>query len=450
MKQKRDLWSSRYGFVVAAAGSAVGLANVWAFPYRAGQHGGAAFVLLYLASVAFICLPFMFAEITLGRYRQRNVIGAIRAIHPPKAWHGLGWLCLVAGVAILSFYSVVAGWALGFIFKTLFRSEAPFSQFVAQAPLVVALFGLFLLLTVLVVYGGVRKGIERWSRWLMPLLVALMVLLTVRGLLLPGALEGLRFYLQPDFSEIDGRAILAAMGQAFFSLSLGIGGILTYGSYLSKEEDIVAASTYVAAFDTLIALLAGLMIFPALFAFGLQPNEGPALVFVVLPQVFEQMPLGHVLGGAFFLLLAIAALTSSISMLEISVAYFVDERGWSRKRAVWALGALALFLGLPSALSTGAVPALTHLSFFGDRSYLELMVFLWFDIFPPLGAILFSLLIGWVWGVDRAAEELSRGSRWLQRPFPGTRWSQVKVWGWFLRYVCPAAVTLVWLNALRH
>jgi len=376
--QTREQWASKFGFVLAAAGSAVGLANIWAFPFRAGQHGGGAFVLIYLACIFLVCLPFMFAELTLGRFGQQNVVGAIRKLQAGRGWMVLGGMCILASIWIVSFYSVVAGWSLGFIIKTFMGDTTPFPRFAAQPLLVLALFVGFLSLNVLVLVKGVRRGIERWSTILMPTLLLILLSLLLYGLTLPGAAEGLAFFLKPDFSKIDGSAIMSAVGQAFFSLSLGIGGILTYGSYLSKKENIITAGMQVAILDTVIAFLAGLVIFPALFSFGKQPNEGPALVFIVLPEIFQQLPFGNLLGGGFFLLLTIAALTSTISMLEISIAYFVDEKRFTRRRTVLLMAGIAILLGVPSALSQGAVPALSHLSFFGGQSFLELMIFVVF------------------------------------------------------------------------
>lgn len=447
MPDVRGNWSSRIGFVMAASGSAVGLANVWAFPFRTGQNGGAAFVIIYLLCTFTICMPFMFGEITLGRFSQKNAVGAIRAVSNSRAWMGLGVLCLGAGFFILSFYSVVAGWTVGYVFKMLIGDQTPFPNFASSTVLVVPLLAIFLVLTVAVVYRGVQHGLERWTKLLMPVLLVLILVLVVHGLTLPGAARGIEFFLKPDFSKITGKTVVIAMGQAFFSLSLGIGGLLTYGSYLSKNENIVNAAVQVVALDTVIALLAGLMIFPALFSFGQQPAEGPALVFVILPEIFAQMPIGNVLGAVFFLMLTIAGLTSTISMLEIPVAYFVDERGWQRKKIAWLLGAFVFVAGLPSALSQGAVPGLSSLSFFGGKSFLEMMIFLWFDIFPPLGALLFSILIGWVWGADKAADEMSLGNPKFKQPFIGSL-SQASIWGFFIRYVCPAAILVIWANAV--
>ncbi len=445
---ERGQWSSRLGFVLSAAGSAVGLANVWAFPYRAGQNGGAAFVVIYLACIFLICFPFLLAEINLGRFTQKNAMGAIRAIRPRGSWLGLGVLCISAGFCILSFYSVVAGWSLGYIFKMLAANETSFPEFAASPIQTLPLLLAFIMLTAFVVYRGIQHGIERWSKLLMPTLVVLMVALILHGLTLPGAAAGLDFFLRPDFSKVTGRTIVTAMGQAFFSLSLGIGGVLTYGSYLSKDENIVSAGTWVVLLDSLIALLAGLMIFPALFSFGQQPTEGPALVFIVLPAIFAALPAGNILGAAFFVMLTIAALTSTISLMELLVAYFVDERGWARGKITWLLGGAIFVFGIPSALSHGAVPALSQMAWFGGKSFLEFMIFVWFDIVPPLGALLFCIFIGWVWGIGKAADELAQGSPGFRKSFLGLPIRADRLWGFFIRFVCPLAIVAIWINAV--
>lgn len=441
----RGQWTSRLGFILAAAGSAVGLGNIWRFPYLTGQGGGAAFVVLYLVCVLFICLPFLYAELVLGRHSERNPVGAIRAIRPHTPWMLVGLLCVLSGFFILSYYSVIAGWAFGYIFKTVIAPNAPFGSFIANPWLVVPLFGLFLLLTIAVVYGGVEHGIERWSKVLMPMLVVLMLLVIVRSVTLPGSGEGLAFYLKPDFSKITGRVVLMAMGQAFFSLSLGMGAMITYGSYLSKKENLITSGGYVALFDTGIALMAGLMIFPALFAAGAAPDTGPTLVFVVLPKIFQTLPLGSVVGVLFFILLTIAALTSTVSLLEVVVAYFMDEKRWSRKKAVWTIGAITFVLGLPSALSQGAVPALSDLTlifgpngFFGQRDFLSMMDFIWGNVALTVGALLLSIFVGWVWGIDAAEKEIIQGSN--------VRRNVVRIWAVFIRYICPVIIFIVLLN----
>jgi len=445
---ERGQWGSRVGFILAAAGSAVGLGNFWRFPYVTGQSGGAAFVVIYLACVALVCLPYLFAELVLGRHTQKNPLGAIRTIRPGSPWVLVGGLCVLTGVFILSYYAVIAGWTFGYIFKNLLFAHLDFGHFIASPWIVVPLFALFLGLTMLVVFGGVEEGIERWSKVLMPLLILLMLVLIVRSVTLEGAEKGLAFYLKPDFSKVTGEVVVAALGQAFFSLSLGMGAMITYGSYLSKREDVVVAGSYVALFDTLIALMAGFMIFPAVFATGHDPASGPALVFIVLPEIFQALPLGNLIGALFFLLLSIAALTSTVSLLEVVVAYFVDERRWSRKRSVWVVGALTFLIGLPSALSQGTVAGLSNMDWLfgadgllGQHDFLSIMDAIWGNLALALGALLISIFVGWVWGADRAAEELRQGSR----VGPGL----VRVWQFFIRYVCPVVIFIILLNVFR-
>ncbi|MFO7314168.1 sodium-dependent transporter [Rhodothermus marinus] len=445
---ERGQWGSRVGFILAAAGSAVGLGNFWRFPYVTGQSGGAAFVVIYLACVALVCLPYLFAELVLGRHTQKNPLGAIRTIRPGSPWVLVGGLCVLTGVFILSYYAVIAGWTFGYIFKNLLFAHLDFGHFIASPWIVVPLFALFLGLTMLVVFGGVEEGIERWSKVLMPLLILLMLVLIVRSVTLEGAEKGLAFYLKPDFSKVTGEVVVAALGQAFFSLSLGMGAMITYGSYLSKREDVVVAGSYVALFDTLIALMAGFMIFPAVFATGHDPASGPALVFIVLPEIFQALPLGNLIGALFFLLLSIAALTSTVSLLEVVVAYFVDERRWSRKKSVWTVGALTFLIGLPSALSQGTVAGLSNMDWLfgqdgllGQHDFLSIMDAIWGNLSLALGALLISIFVGWVWGADRAAEELQRGSRVT----PGL----VRTWRFFIRYVCPVVIFIILLNVFR-
>lgn len=444
-KIDRGQWTSKLGFILAAAGSAVGLGNIWRFPYLTGQNGGAAFVLIYIACVVLVCLPYLITEIALGRFTQKNPIGAIDRIRPRSLWILVGVLCVLTGVAILSYYSVIAGWAFGYIFKTVISPDLPFSQFVSDPVIVLPLFLIFMLMTVLVVVGGVEKGIERWSKVLMPMLVVIMLLIIVRAVTLPGAGDGLLFYLKPDFSKVNGSVFLAAMGQAFFSLSLGMGAMITYGSYLSKKESIPSAALYVGAFDTLVALLAGFMIFPALFAVGESPNAGPALVFIVLPKIFQSLPLGNLVGILFFILLTIAALTSTVSLLEVVVSYFVDERHWSRKRAVWLVGAIAFVIGIPSALSQGASPFFSDLTpilgvdgLFGQKDFLSLMDFFWGNLSLATGALLICVFTGWVWGIEKSISEIALGTSGMP--------VLLRVWSLAMKYFCPIVIIIVLLN----
>lgn len=438
MDQNRGQWKSTLGFVLAGAGSAIGLGNIWRFPYVAGTQGGAAFIIVYLACVLLICLPYLFAELALGRATNRNPVGAIAAVGGGRPWRWVGGLGVVTGVGILSYYSVIAGWAVGYIFKSFVAPHLSHEAFASSAALSVPLLALFLLLTVLVVLGGVEHGIERWSRILMPMLLVLMVLVIVRGLTLPGAMAGVDFLLHPDFSKVTGTVILAALGQAFFSLSLGMGTMITYGSYLPKDANLRLAGASVALFDTGIAILAGFMIFPALFALGKDPAFGPTLIFHVLPDLFHQMPLGGLISVVFFVLLAIAALTSTVSLLEVPVSYLVDERGWSRKKAVWSIGLVTFVVGLPSALSQGASEWLSSVSLHGNTSFLFVMDFIWGNLSLAIGAMLLSVFVGWVWGTARAATEVQTGS--------GMGPGGARLWGVFLRWICPISILLVLLN----
>jgi NSS family neurotransmitter:Na+ symporter len=441
----REQWGSRLGFILAAAGSAIGLGNIWRFPYVTAENGGGAFVVVYLACIALICVPYLFAELALGRNSQKNPVGAIAAIKKGTPWVLVGGLCVLTGVFILSYYGVVAGWALGYIFKGFVApgvdSSAYFASFVADPTRVLPLAGTFMLVTILVVYGGIEDGIERWAKVLMPLLLVLMLVVIFRAVTLPGAGAGLEFYLNPDFSKIDGGVILAALGQAFFSLSLGMGAMITYGSYLPKRENLLVSGGYVALFDTTIALLAGLMIFPALFAMNQDPGSGgPALIFQVLPEVFATMPLGNFISAVFFILLSIAALTSMVSLLEVVVSYFVDETSWSRAKSVWAVGTFTFVAGLPSALAQGGSTFLTErVSLFGVTGFFSIMDYIWGNVSLALGALLISIFVGWVWGTGRAVEELQQGSDDL---FTG---ALAQTWVVFLKYVCPIVIAIIFV-----
>lgn len=407
----RGQWSSKLTFVLAAAGSAIGLGNIWRFPYVTAENGGGAFVLIYLAVVILLGFPVMLLELSLGRFSQKNPVGAIRAVRRRTPWVIVGFLGVFTGVAILSYYTVVAGWTVGYLVKSIgfHLRTADFGTFIADAPVQLGYFAFFLIATVGVVAGGVRDGIERMTRILMPVLLVLMLLLIARSLTLDGAMAGLRFYLIPDFSKITSHTLIYAIGQGFFSLSLGMGAMITYGSYLSKRENLVSSAAWVCSFDTLIAFLAGLIIFPALG--GAPAKGGPTLVFVVLIDIFNNMPLGHWAAILFFFLLAIAALTSTVSLLEVATAYLVDERNMSRRKAVWLVGGATALLGIPSALSQGAVGFLSRLIPKGDghMGFLDIMDFLFGNISLTLGALLLCLFGVYVWKMRHAVAEVVQG-----------------------------------------
>jgi len=442
MDVNRGQWSSKMGFIFAAAGSAIGLGNIWRFPYVVGENGGAAFVLLYILFVILIGLPYMFAELALGRMSQKNPVGAIESIKPNSAWKLVGLLGVLTGIGILSFYGVIAGWTFGYIFKMIAGSIGEFGDFVSDPVLVLFLFAVFMVITTMIVYGGVERGIERWAKILMPVLFVLLIGLIIYSNTLEGSGKGLAFYLQPDFSKITGRTMLAALGQAFFSMSLGMGLMITYGSYVSKKDNLISSAFFIGLFDTLIAIMAGLIIFPALFAMGESPSAGPSLVFVVFPKLFMQMPGGLVVGMFFFILLSVAALTSTVSLLEVPVAYMVDEKKVGRKKIVWIVALFTYIVGVPSALSQGASEFFSDFSLFPDRlsspDFLGHMSFLWGDFSLAFGAFLLSIFVGWIWGGTKAAEEIEVGSPY----FAKTK----KIWIFMIKYFIPIVIFMILLN----
>ena len=441
----RDTWGSKAAFVLAAAGSAIGLGNIWGFPTVAGQNGGAAFLLIYLVAVALIGAPVMLAELIVGRKTQRNPVGAFKELAPGSFWVVVGGLGVLTGIIILSFYSVIAGWTLSYIFKTLagtfqagVDTEAIYNELAGSAVPAISWHLLFIIITIYVVLGGVRDGIERWTKVLMPILFALLVLLAIRAVTLSGADAGLSFYLKPDFSKVTGAVVLSAIGQAFFSLSLGMGAMITYGSYVSKRDDLVSSAAWVTFADTTIAILAGLIIFPTLFHAGLEPGAGgPGMVFVVLTSLLSSIPPapygGVIFGTDFFMLLGIAALTSSVSLLEVVTSWAVDERGMSRRTAAITLGLIAFLIGIPSALANGAVSWLTELPGVG-MDFLSFLFMLFGQYSLVIGALLISLFVGWVWGVKAAGEEV----RVNDGEFPLGR-----TWAFLIRFVAPSAIVAI-------
>ncbi len=442
LSSDRGLWSSRFGFILAGAGSAIGLGNIWRFPYITGQNGGAAFVLIYLLCVFLIGYPVMIAELTLGRSAQRNPVGVFKVIKQNSSWKYVGGLSVLTGFMIFSWYCVVAGWIVGYLYKTAIGTfnnpvdtGAIFDEFVADPVAVIFLTLLFVILTGFVVFKGVSSGIERWSRVLMPMLLVLLVLLAIRSITLEGAFEGLVFYLKPDFSKVNINVILAAMGQALFSLSLGMGIMVTYGSYLSKKDNISTSAAWVCFFDTSIAMLSGFVILPAVAAMGQEYSEGPGLVFQVLPGIFGDMPGGQLFGIGLFLLIIIAAITSTISLLEVNVAYLVDEKKMSRKKSVTLVCTLAFFISIPAALASGANAFLSRLPII-DWDYFTFISTLFGDITIAIGSLLIALFVGWSWKTSHAKKEIE--SENIRFRFEG-------IWNVLIRYVSPVSVLLVFL-----
>lgn len=449
MSVARGQFGSKFGFIMAAAGSAVGLGNIWRFPYLTGENGGGAFVIVYLGCVLLIGLPLLFNEIALGRMTKKNPIGAFRDTGSNSFWTLGPILALCVSFFVLSYYCVIAGWTIGYIYTSIMGIEMNFAEFQANPYYVVPLFAFFIALNLLIVTKDISKGIEKASKILMPVLFVLILVVIGRSVTLEGAAAGLEYYLIPDFNKINGTTFLKALSQCFFSMSIGWGIMITYGSYLSKNESIVRTGLWVGLLDTSVALLGGLMIFPAVFAFGLEPNQGPTLVFQILPHVFNQMPGGHLVGAFFFLLLMIAALTSTISMIEVPGSYLIDEKKWSRKKAAWVVSIAAFIIGLPAALSKGANATLSNMQFnlFGlvNTGFMDIMDFVWGTLMIMIVALFVCLYIGWILKPARVIDEIAQGSPgFVTQKIAG--FTPAQIWTFFIRFVCPIVILVVILN----
>ena len=410
MLKERENWTSRAAFVLAAAGSAVGLGNIWRFTYVAGENGGAVFLLIYLLAIIIVGYPVMVTEITLGRKSRRNPVGAFKTLAPDTPWWLVGALGVLSGFVILSFYSVVAGWSMAYIVEAVrgFSQEvdyaARFGDHISSAGTVVAWHAGFMLVTVIVIAFGVVKGIQRVVKVLMPLLIIILLALVGRSVTLENAGEGILFFLRPDIDSFTLDSLGAAVGQAFFTLSLGMGAMITYGSYLSEKDSINDSAGYIVGLDTLIAIISGFAIFPAVFHVGMAPDSGAGLAFQILPEVFARMPMGTFFGFIFFVLLSIAALTSAISLLEVVTAWLVDEKGWARKKAAAILGIIILAVGIPPILGY------SNWSGFEFLGMDILDTYEWFasDLFLPLGGMLTCIFAGHIWGAKKTVEEANR------------------------------------------
>jgi len=447
---KRDSWGSRLGFIFAVAGSAVGLANIWRFPFLVGQNGGAAFILLYLFCLILIGLPVFISELLIGRTAQTSPSGAFALLGGSKAWSWAGKLTIFTGFLVSSFYSAVAGWILGYFIEAIKGDISAFSSTqhaVAHYESLMSnpYWGLtfhfcFLLLCVGVLFFGVRNGIERASKIMMPLLFIVLTVLVVNGLLMPHAMDGLRFLFSPDWSLITPTAILVALGQSFFTLSIGQGTIVTYGSYMGGKENLVKSSLPIVLMDTFVSLFAAIAVFTIVFSVGMEPNSGPGLIFHTLPWAFSQIPGGYMLAILFFLLVVIAALTSEISALEPTIAYLIDEKKWTRKWAVMVCGLGSFALGIPSALSYSVLKDYT---FFG-ATFLDLVDFAASAILIPAGGFLAVILVGWVWGSGKAIDRLKEGSTDLFNKYPWLAF----YFNFCFKFSAPILILFVFLNAL--
>lgn len=452
MSASRGQFGSKFGFIMAAAGSAVGLGNIWRFPYLTGENGGAAFVFVYILCVILVGAPMLINEIALGRMTGKNPVGAFKSTGANGIWTFFaGVLPLIVTFVVLSYYSTIAGWTVGYIFTSLFSVKMSFAEFIANPGYVIPLAAFVILITVLIVLGGVAGGIEKATKIMMPALFVLLLLVIARSLTLPGAGKGVEYYLIPDFTKINGHVVLKALTQAFFSLGVGWGMMITYGSYLPKSQNIVTSSLWVGAMDTTVALLAGLMVFPAVFAFNLSPAEGPTLVFSVLANIFQQMPLGNIAGALFFLLLFLAAITSTISMLEAPAAYFMDTNKWSRKKAAWTVAFVAFLFGLPSALSNGGVEFFSSLqiNILGTekKGFMDIMDYVFGTLFMMIVVLATCLYTGWFMKTSQLVDEIEIGT-------PGFKTGSIlgiapyRIWVYTIRFVCPVIIILVVLSVL--
>ncbi len=414
MAAGREHFGSRFAVIMAMAGSAIGLGNIWRFPYMVGENGGAAFILVYILSSFLLSLPIFFSEAIIGRSTHANTFGAMQQLAPGTPWRWLGLLTILSPVIILSYYSVVGGWSVEYLLKSLalqFRTPeaaAGFGGFISSTWGPLVCHTVFLALCAAVILGGVKSGIEKFSKLTMPVLFVLIVLIMIYSLSLPGASEGVRYLVKPDFSKLTASAVAAAMGQSFFSLSLGVGTILTYASYIHKDENLLVSGAGTAAFDLVFALLAGFAVMPAVFAAGIEPAAGPGLVFETLPYIFAKMGLSSpwLSSGVailFFITILVAALSSAISMFEVGVAYLVEEKGISRRTATLGLFAFAWTLGALCSLSFGP---LSGFKLFGETLF-SFCDKLTSNFLMTFGGLLFTLFVGWKMDKKRVRDELT-------------------------------------------
>ncbi len=444
--ENRDSFVSSLGILLAMAGSAVGLGNLWRFPYMVGTNGGAAFIIIYLLIVAVLALPIMYSEFILGRKAQSNIIGGFRKLAPGTRWGFVGVICLLCTVMIISFYSVVGGWTIDYLLKSLTLSftssdaeiDSMFTDLVSSVWQPLIYMFIFIVVTGCILLAGVKDGIEKYSKILMPLLFVMVIIIAVHSVTLPNSGGGVEFLFKPDFSLVTAATFLDALGQAFFSLSIGAGMVFTYGSYVKRKENIVSLSAQTAIMDTLFAVIAGVAIMPAVFAFGISPSEGPGLVFVTLPYIFAQIPYGSILAILFFFVLFIAAITSSISLLEVIVAYMIEEWKLSRKTSVIISVIVITILGSFCSLSQGVM---------SDVLIMGSNIFDVFDItsaniLMPLGALSFVLFAGWKLKKEDFMNEIS--SDGIYKFCPSFR---LFIY-WSVKYLAPITVSVIMISGL--
>ncbi|MCD8501224.1 MAG: sodium-dependent transporter [Bacillaceae bacterium] len=441
--EPREQWGTKLGFMLAAAGSAVGLGNIWRFPFVVGEGGGAAFVLLYLGFVLLIGLPILIGEICIGRKGRANATDSYKAIKPKSKWYFNGLIGIIVNFMVLSFYSVVSGWAFYYFIQALTGNlvangndyEAAFGTFITHPYMPVFWQMVLMTIVIFIVMGGVKKGIEKWNNILMPTLFVLLIVLVFRSLSLENAQVGLSFFLKPNFSAINSGVILAAMGQAFFSLSLASGLYVTYGSYKQDKSSIPANAVGIVVLDLFVAIMAGLIIFPAVFHYGINPESGPNRVFITFPAIFTDMPLGSVFATVFFFFVFVAALTSAISLLEVVVAYVKEKFNLSRKVAVPLTGGMITLVGVLCALSFGPLAHVTII----NRTFFQLFDFIAAEVLLPFAGLVLSIFLGWVWKPEGVKNEVEK---------EGNVFPLFSVWSFLIRYVIPVVILIVFIDSI--
>ena len=436
-------WIGKWTFILAATGSAVGLGNIWGFPYKAGTNGGGAFVLIYLLCIVMIGVPIMISEIIIGRRAGNSPINAMKRTaldsNSSSLWRLVGWSGITAGVLILSFYSVIAGICLNYIFiaaspSSVLSSSEQFGIVIASPFNLLFWHTIFMLLTFLIVSAGVKNGIGRMVKILMPMLGFLLIFMVIYAMFNGAFVKTLEFLFAPDFSNVTAETFLSAMGQAFFSLSLGMGSIMAYGAYMPKDQKVVPTSFTVASLDTLVAMMAGLAIFPIIFVFNLEPNSGPGLVFVSMLSAFNQMQFGQIIGSLFFILLSVAALSSSISLLEPGVAYLSEEGFLSRKYSALAISLFAWTLGIGTALSFNL---LSDFNLTPGRNFLDSMDFIANQILLPLGGMLIAIFVGWFMKKELITTEVGYVNPII-----------FKLWRFFIKFIAPVSVASIFISQI--
>ncbi|MCH9611625.1 MAG: hypothetical protein S4CHLAM102_00950 [Chlamydiia bacterium] len=447
---QREHWKSRLGFMWSAIGSAVGLGSIWRFPYLVGENGGAVFVMLFIVFLASVSMPVLISELIIGRKSQLNPDGAYGALGKGPFWRGVGKMTVVTGFLVSTFYSVISGWTLGYLIEAVmgklihFRSAGQslgyFQTLSGSAWWALGCQLGFLVLSCWILYVGVQKGIEKWNMLLMPFLFVILALLVTYGLTLRGAGDGLKFLFSPDWSIVTPKTVLMALGQAFFGFSLGQGTMVTYGSYLSKKENVPGICAPIAFSIVLVSLLAGVAVFTIVFSTGVSPESGPNLMFQTLPLVFSQIPGGYLLSILFFLLIFLAGLTSQISAMEPVIAYFIDRWEWRRHQAVILCGVASFLVGIPSALAFGVLDGVT---LFGANIF-GIVSFVAVNILVPLGGLGAVILVGWKWGLKDAFAHLKEGAGRMFVDFPMMQ----PCLGFSIKYFVPVVILIILLNIL--